>query len=350
MTSAHARAAGSASCLLTLLLGCTVSLPEIDAERFACVSDARDDDGLLPCPESHACVLERCRPRLDCQREDIDAQGCAPELDRCELLIGDETARVACVRGLQLETSTRTPTLLSDCACPDGTYCVGASAVGSVDEGIGPSLFVLTEASGPTLPLGRLGIEGEHSEARVCARACGSEVDCSAGHTCRPAVVLQEHLLSRETSTRSTVGVCMPDVLRTSSTARAQLDGEACYGAEACRSELGRTQGICQANPSTAPDHPSLPIDNTAWGVRRVLRTRYVPRPSTSFKDPGLGCVVHEECASQVCFDGRCALLCDPMQPEVCGGSGRLCRDRTVVRNFPGGGPSVEDRIFLCDR
>lgn len=332
---------------------CLTSLPEIEPERFACEGDTRAEDGLFPCPESHACVEGGCRPRLDCQRSAIGALGCEPDLDRCELILGQELARVGCMRGFQLETSTRPPGLLDTCACPDGTYCVGAAQLSAADgrEGErGPALFILTADSGPALPRGRLGIESERASARVCARACGSEADCSAGHTCRPAVVLQAHLLEVELSARSTVGVCMPELSREDVPAAEQLDPEACYGAESCRAALGRTEGICQAAPAFALDHPVLPLGASAWGERRVLRTRCVPRPSTSFKDPGLGCVTNEECSSQVCHQGRCALLCDPLSPEACGGSGRGCRDQPVVRPLPGGGPSIEDRLFLCDR
>lgn len=336
------------------LSACTVSLPEVDPTRFACEDDRRLDEGLFPCPETHACVEQSCQPRLDCQRPELDALGCAPDLDRCELVVGDQVARVACMRGLQFETSTRPPGLLDDCACPDGTYCTGVASRGTtpgpVEGPLGPSLFVFTEHSGPSLPAGVLDIERELEAARVCARACGSEADCPAGHTCRPAVVLQAHLLEVELSARSTVGVCMPDVLRTSSTATSQLDPEACYGPSACRAALGRTEGICQANPMAVPDHPVLPIGDAAWGVRRALRTHCVPRPSTSFKDPGLGCLEHEECTTQVCFDGRCALLCDPAEAGSCGGTGRLCRDRLIRRTLPAEGPTLEDRVFLCDR
>lgn len=337
----------------TLLGGafaCTVSLPDIEPERFACEGDARAEDGAFPCPESHACVDGECRPRLDCQRPTLGALGCEPDLDRCELLVGDELSRVGCMRGFQFETSTRPPGLLDTCACPDGTYCVGAARLaGGAGAAAGPALFVMTADSGPALPSGRLGIESERAALRVCARACGSEEDCSAGHTCRPAVVLQAQLLEVELSARSTVGVCMPDVSPGEVPAAEQLDPEACYGAEICRAALGRTEGICQANPSFALDHPVLPLGEAVWGTRRALRTHCVPRPSTSFKDPGLGCVIHEECSSQVCHLGRCALLCDPSRPGGCG-SGRPCREQRVTRALPAGGPSVEDRLFLCDR
>lgn len=336
--------------LLSLQAACIVSLPEVPAERFACEDDTRAEDGLFPCPETHACVEEACTPRLNCRRPALDAEGCEPELERCELIIQDQLARVGCLRGLQFETSTRPPGLLDTCACPDGTYCVGASHPGGVAEALAPALFVLTPDSGPSLPVGRFGIERELESARVCARACGSEADCSAGHTCRPAAVLQAQLLERETSSRSTVGVCMPDVLPETDDAELQLDPEACYDGEFCREAKGRTEGICQANPGSAPDHPELPIGEAGWGLRRVLRTHCVPRPSSSFKDPGLGCLVHEECSSQVCFQGRCAQLCDPHRAESCGGGGRGCRDRLIVRPLPAAGPTIEDRVFLCDR
>lgn len=326
---------------------CTTNLPEISPERFACDADTPFEDGTLQCPESHWCSSGACTPRLQCRDVNTGKAGCAPLDERCDLFSNGETAAAACRRGTHIVTSTVPIDPAGACTCADGTYC---TILAKPYAGEAYPLYVLPRGTAPSaLPTGRLGITGDDPVQRVCTRACATEADCPANHTCRAAAVVQASLQSEPPSSRGTIGVCYPDRLVATSTTVTvpQPDVQHCETQGDCLADKGRYAGSCQVGIVDVPDHPAAPAGSAAWGSRLALVARCVE--SMAGANPGVGCTASVECKSGVCLQTKCARLCDPREPVPCEG-GQLCRDFEVEREIPGSNTRVVDHIYVCDR
>ena len=337
-------------CIGAVLLGaaaCTADLPDVDPEQFACIDDSPLEDGIFQCPADFACRRELCVRRFGCFIEGEPLPGCEEFVNRCDLDLTDQTAAVRCEPGLHTTTSTL-PEDPVECLCPDGTHCTVLAAVPDGEGNAAYPLYVLPP--GVDLPVGQLGIETDGP--RTCTRACAAELDCPANHTCRAAAVVGPGLLEEPSSGRSTIGVCMPELLLTSTTsADGQVDRLACNSGFDCELERGRIDGACQVRVEQIPDHPNQPAGE-AWtsGRReaRALRGRCIGEPSISLIMDGMGCTESETCRSGVCFNRRCATVCDPAQ-EACS-----CRSFVVERvlraTMGGAETKIFDRLNLCAR
>ncbi len=253
---------------------------------------------------------------------------------RCDPVLNDLTTAVACLGGNQ--TITSTIPLDDACDCPDqgaGTplFCAHVP--------MGPSgtypLF-LTE-SGQALPTGQFGIREDVPEFRWCVRACASEADCPASHTCRPAPLVTEELRASPSS-RHTIGACYPNLLiPTSSTVeQPQPDAAACLNNEDCA-------GDCQYLIETVADHPVLPIGE-AWTDRRALVARCAPTTG-SLADPGRGCTRDADCKNGICEGGKCQRPCNPVFDKACD----QCLEIEVERTVPGRDLRVVDTVHICE-
>lgn len=321
------------------LAGCNSSLPDVAPESFACESDEVASDGALQCPESHWCADFSCTPRFACVEPSRSIPGCTRDVTRCDYALSEGIAAVSCKQG----TFTLTSTLPSDdvCSCPEGLFC--ATLAG---EGTGPvpeahPLFVLGAGGGVRALPPELGAERPLS--RTCVRPCGTELDCPAGHGCRPAVVLENSGIPQDG--RRTIGACYPHLLATTSTASEQADPLACRFEGDCTVAAGRFDGLCQAKVVVVPDHPTIPAGE-AWGTRYALVPRCVPDNQSNLTPDGRGCANDADCQSGVCEDSRCSRLCDPSEPAVCSFGGD-CVERLVDRILPNQ-EVVLDHVFIC--
>ncbi|MBI4815952.1 MAG: hypothetical protein HY791_06835 [Deltaproteobacteria bacterium] len=319
-----------ASTLLGSLCAC-VELPTVDPASFACVPEDVES-----CPSSHACVDESCFPRLGCFENDPTELGCDPSKNRCDLIVGETFARVACRSGTHLVDTSTAPIDREACSCLDGTVCATLATFSSDWP-----LYVLKPSAGPASEqLSSVGLTADLEETRWCVLPCGSERDCPGNHTCRAAAVVGT------TADRGTVGVCYPDRLpTTSSIASAQLDPLFCASNTDCSEELGRPAGRCRVEVVDVHDHPARPAGQ-AWGVHRALTSRCDESSGGGLKPAGAGCLDSADCISGACVNGRCAVLCDPDEPRSCGAP--ACRAATVTRKTAA--QPIEDEIFVCGR
>lgn len=325
--------------------GCNAQLPEVAPEAFSCDSDALAEDGLLQCPASHWCEEKSCTARMGCSAADADEAGCLTNVERCQLGAGGDVASVGCQRGLHTETSTA-PDDLTACECPDGTYCV-AYAEGVPHDPNAFPLFLLP--NGGPLAAGAFGITGDRVGLRVCTRVCSGELDCPAGHTCRAAAVVQPALQSNPTSSRHTVGVCYPQTIRTITATTAEFpvlpeqpEPQACMSPSGCP-VAGQ---ICQQQVTEIPDHPSVP-GGAAWPEGRFALVGRCVTNMVGLTPVGMGCTPDALCESGICHQMRCALLCDPLEHNACGGA-RQCLATRVSRARVGGEKRVWDTVWLC--
>lgn len=320
---------------LLVLAACSVELAPVAPERFACIEEAPASDGALPCPASHWCVEGACTPRLFCDVQDSGRRGCADEATRCEPVYTPFSSAVRCERGVH--TSTSALAVGTSCGCADGLHCV-AFAEGRASTAY--PLYVLPE--GGALPTGTLGITGEVDEWRMCARACSSEANCPAAHTCRLAAVLDDPLLGDPTSARFTVGVCFPEQVVTSTMAiESQPNPEACQAKSECTARDPRSG--CVYRVEDVADHPDAPM-GASWANRAIVgRCRTV---STGLAEPGIGCIAGQDCKSGLCVGGSCAQPCNPFGSSACATA--RCNPRPVERTRSDG-EEVVDTVFLCD-
>jgi hypothetical protein len=317
--------------LLLLLASCTTSIPDVEPAQFACEGDAPLASGDLPCPESHYCDDGRCRPRLDCAEE--GALGCnVAEQRRCNPVLSVLTSAVECSGGNHTVTSTIP--LDDQCSCPD--QGPGGTALFCAMMATGPAaaypLYLV--APGERLPIGMGGITGDVPEWRWCVRACGSELDCPASHTCRPANVVAPRL-----DARHTIGACYPNIVTATSTTVAvpQPDEDACLSNEDC-------PGDCQYNVEAVADHPVLPI-GSSW-ARKALVAR-CEEGTGGLVAPGGGCRFDAECRNGICDEaGRCRQPCDPVMDTACD----LCLSTLIGREIPGSDEVVLDYVHVCER
>jgi len=329
--------------VLLLLSACQADLPDIPPERFACTVRLRRSQ--LQCPQSHWCKDERCSPRLGCTEPLATEPACPDGVSRCEPELNGEVAAMSCEPGLYTLTST-TPIDPERCTCPEPFLCV-AFAEGPTRDREAYPLFVLPPGDAPvSLPSGSFGISGERTELRVCSRACSSELDCPAEHTCRAAAVIQSGLVDNPVSTRHTIGVCYPNRLMTvTASSAAQPDQSFCADIGDCGPFLGRPVGVCQAQTILIPDHPTVPA-GPAWGTRTAVIQRCVQQTG-GLIPPGRGCTRTDLCETGICFEFNCAILCNPEEIEPCTGN-RACFPATVERQAPGGQAPQPDLIHIC--
>ncbi|MBI2376297.1 MAG: hypothetical protein HYV07_20045 [Deltaproteobacteria bacterium] len=313
------------------LLAACIELPAVAPEGFACVKD--DQAG---CPESHACVDDACVPRLACFEADELELGCDPTRNRCDLLVGESFARVACKSGTHLVSTATTPKDPETCGCEDGAVCVTLARF----EPEWP-LYALTPSERSADERLRQAGLSEVAETRACVLPCGSERDCPGNHTCRATAVVGIE------GARGTVGTCYPDRLpTTSSVATAQLDPQHCDAAADCTHELGREVGRCRVDALVVGDHPDRPVGR-GWGDRLALTARCVSDSGAGLKEAGVGCLDSAQCRSGACVEGRCAILCSPWSSDPCPGQ-RQCTGELVERGTEA--EPIIDRIFVCGR
>ena len=322
---------------LLLASACSTEIPDVRPEAFACTSDGPDEGAESACPETHWCVNEtpgeptgRCTPRFGCEDPEALRPGCTDGLFRCEPVFGGHSSAVRCESGVHTSTSVRP--LDGECACPDGLHCVAFAETGLA----GYPLFVLPR--GARMPIGQLGVTGEIGDRRMCARACTSELDCSADHTCRPAAVVNGDLLA-DPSSRHTIAVCYPNRLVPTSTIVAfeQPDPTACRSAVECG------MGPCQFRAEIVADHATVPA-GPAWPRAHVaMISRCVGGRQDSLTEDGRACLESVQCRSGACFDGRCKTPCDPERPRC----NTRCQSRELTRDVAG--VTVYDHTFLCD-
>lgn len=331
------RAAGLPVAIFSVAVaGCDAALPEVDPTRFACVDDREIGDGKLPCPEAQFCFEQQCTDRWSCDDRTDGNPGCRPDTTRCEPIFNARTSAARCLSGVHTST-TVIPDPVESCDCPDGLHCVAFAA--GYDDGAYP-LFMLPE--GGPLPAAELGLAGERVERRRCVRACSSEINCPADHTCRPAVVVSEAVRLGVEPLRNTIGACYPNTLVDTSTTTPpeQPDPDACRQTADCE-EPNRG---CRARLSAVRDHPDPRFPaGAALGGNDALLTRCETAVSGQS-----ACAVGEEvnCASGVCFDGRCSVLCDPQDP-ITACQNNTCRPTRVTRTRPDGTVATDD-VFIC--
>lgn len=329
--------------LLLLFLGaCTTDIPDVEPAAFSCESDEPLASGELQCPKTHWCDDGTCRPRLGCSEEGKSAPGCDVAAQRrCDPVLNPLTSAVACAGGNQ--TITSTIPIDAACHCPDqgsaGTVLFCARYAEGPSGG-GYPLFLVP--AGEALPIGMFGITGEVEDWRVCVRACATEQDCPASHTCRPSVVVSDQLLASPDS-RHTIGACYPNLIvpTTTTTVIDQPDEDACLSDEDC-------PGDCQFNVEIVPDHPSLPIGPDGpggWKDRKALIGRCV-QGTGALAEPGTGCATDAECKNGLCHSGSCQQPCDPFQDSACD----VCLAEQVERVVPGGDEPVRDAVHICER
>lgn len=335
-----------ATFILLLCAACSAKVPDIDPTAFACVDDAPLADGSLPCPDTHWCSTDSCTPRLGCFIPNASRPGCDPErrcedfnqaefCKRCDVTVSGYVAAVSCGPGVHTTTSTR-PNDAETCECPDGTSCVAFT-----DAAAGDAYPLYLLPPGTPLPIGKLGIGEDHPDDRLCTRACSSELDCPAAHTCRAAAVVHQVLLDDPRSTRSTVGVCWPERLTSTSTVTPidQPDPFACYQHKDCSSG----SEPCRFRTLIVPDHPRVPA-GAAWGQRFAVISR-CSSESTGGRSADMGCTEDAECKSGLCASGRCAIPCNPQDLNICP-SNRACIDVQIIKVV--NGAMVEDRAQIC--
>jgi hypothetical protein len=340
--------------LFPALASCPGSLPIIDPAAFACASDHVLKSGDLPCPEADWCKDAQCTPRLGCNIPMAARQGCDPDRKcelmfmgcmRCNAKINVETDAVVCESGVHTSTSVH-PKDLAACTCPDGTYCAAIEA-GTPSDAY--PLYMLPQGGAQLVSsafMKSIAFTKEDPDWRMCVRACSSELDCSANHTCRAAPVVTDDLIAHPKSTRHTIGLCYPDrVVPTSSTATiAQPNPLACDDQFQC-AQRGET-GPCQYRVVAISDHPVVPA-GAAWGVHNAMIASCVGAGTgASLVADDLGCTKGAQCASGVCQSGRCAKPCDPRRAGSCPGS-RRCNDVLTSRDLPDG-TVLEDRVRVC--
>ncbi|MEE2904021.1 MAG: hypothetical protein VYC39_16970 [Myxococcota bacterium] len=330
--------------------GCFVSVPEVADDEFACVDDLPFDDGLLQCPQSHWCYEGSCKPRFGCSKPDADKAECELFVERCELSLTGTVSAVSCESGVHTVTSTR-PSEPDTCDCPDGTACVIFAEASGQSEQDAFELYLASTAGNFTLPAS-FG-SSERPGTRVCARGCSGELDCPAGHTCRPASVYSTDAPSDFTD-RNTISVCYPDnvITLTATTAEfPELPKEPIENV--CRSQAdcqnrNVTFDICQVRVAVIPDHPKNPAGERAWGEHFALISTCVQPISSGLTNVDKGCDTGSDCESGICHNGRCARLCDSRLFEPCPG-GRSCTDTQVSRPIKGEERKVRDRVWLCE-
>lgn len=325
------------------LAACTTELPAVDPTAFACTDDRPADDGLLQCPASHWCDEGGCAPRLGCLEPDSAVPGCRENVRRCDLVTSAEISAAACVSGLHTETSTPVADL-DGCPCPDGLHCVALAHVDTASSSRALPLYMFPTTLRPArLPAASLGAAGELAYGRMCVRACSSELDCPAGSTCRPTAVLEPSTLAGSDQGRHTIGACYPNVLATTSTPTDQPDPSICRARVDC-SAPGRLDSSCVVRIDPVDDHPTRPIGD-AWSERVAIIPHCVEAGGGSTPD-GIGCTEDSGCRSGICFERRCARLCDPALPESCALL-QTCNEVQIERPLSGG-RVLYDRINLC--
>lgn len=328
---------------------CFAEVPAIEDTAFSCVDDLATESGNLQCPESHWCYQGSCKPRLGCSVPNAERPECEEFVTRCELVVTGTVSAVSCEPGVHTVTSTK-PSTIDGCDCPDGTWCVAYDEALSNVEEESFGLFVLPgQQSFPDA----LGASKERRGLRVCARGCSGELDCTGGHTCRPAAVVTASLLSNPSETRNTIGVCYPDKIVTETATSAELPvlpleprPQVCLTQSDCRAREVAFE-LCQVRVAVIPDHPSVPAGSEAWGEHLALVSTCVTPISAGLTGVDKGCDNGSECESGICHNGRCARLCDATLPEPCPG-GRSCRNTQVSRPIRGDAQEVRDRIWLC--
>lgn len=312
-----------------LLLGgaaCLSDLPEVEPPAFACLDDAPLEGGELPCGPAHRCENEVCVPRLDCADQG-GGFGTCPDLTRCEVVSDAYLSSVQCLSGIHVATSTR-PSTPFNCSCPEGLICAaymnGPDLSGTA---FAPDLRVLP--SGGAAP----GVEVQ--ARRMCVRACSGEADCTAGHTCRPALVEGPGVSTTRGLERNTVGVCYPDVIpETSATSTVvQAISDICYDDGDCDAA---NLEACNYLEEPIADHPVAPIGE-GWQNRA-----YIPRCKVRRSRPP-SCTQDSNCASGICLGNRCRQPCDPRTPR-CAGSAECLEEELMD------GARLLDRIYLCER
>ncbi len=341
-----------------LSAACTTELPRIDPGQFACVDD-EPFDGNFPCDGADYCFEGACTPRLSCNLE-TGTPGCAgpadpslgvpdPNATRCEVAANEQTVSMQCTPGFHTVTSTR-PRDFASCDCavdperPEEESLLCAALAGDPVNG-GYPLYILPE--GGELPNAALGVPAEIVEARMCVRACSTDANCPASHTCRPAAVVDAGLLADPTDIRRVIAVCYPNILTpTSSTAEAyQPDPLACAKPQDCGEDNG--PDTCSLRLEDTLDHPYSPLGE-AWQNQRGFVGRCVNK--SGLVGAGIGCTpTTANCESGICFGGiggsRCAQICDPLDPPPgCG----VCRARTGRRVLPTG--DFLDLVHLCEQ
>jgi hypothetical protein len=322
---------------LLLLAACSVELPPVEPERFACESDAPAEDGTQQCPDDRTCFEAHCRPRLDCNVS-VERDGCKVDESACEAFDGPELAALRCSLGVITASVAIRPQPMSP-RCPTLMYEVAFASGPPMSR---YPLFVLPE--GIALPIGSYGITGEVEDWRRCAQACSSEANCPGGHTCRPAAMVD---VGGQTSSRHTIGVCYPNRLvatRTSTTIEEapEPDSNACRQDQDC-ARSGRS-GPCQAEVLPTEDHPTVP-GAPAWANKYSFFSRCT-NASSNLLEERIACDRNDSCRSGICLQ-RCARPCDPGRPgEGC--DSRSCVRRTAEKTLPGG-QVVRDQVFVCE-
>ncbi len=325
------------------LTACPSDLPNVDPNRFACLDDAPLADGERPCPDTHWCEEGICTPRFACTVIDEfggRVRSCGRDtLTRCEPAYNEENSVVRCEPGVHTSTSVRS--IDGACACGDGLHCVAFAQANSAPESY--PLVLLPEGGGlPSLT----GVLGEVAEWRVCARACSSEVDCPALHTCRSTVVASTQVLDGSGGSRHTIGVCYPDrLVPTSSTSTlAQPAPDQCLTNLECPGPL-----VCTFQNERVEDSPLVPAAQ-AWGQSRfALHGRCASGQGKA--GDNIGCAMApNSCQSGICLGSKCRTVCDPQRPIVCG-SGK-CVEQFATRTLMSEANetiTVTDRVFICE-
>lgn len=315
---------------VALSTACSFDLPNVPPERFACIEEAPAPDGLLPCPESHWCVEGDCLPRFSCDTEQTGRPGCTFASTRCEPVVTPYSSAVRCESGIHTSTSARASS--SACGCADGLHCVAFAAEGASTS---YPLYLLPE--GGALE----SVDAEVEDWRMCLRACSSEANCPANHTCRLAAVDDAAARASDERGRFTVGVCFPEEIVTSSVAlEMQPQPDACQASSEC--PAGTNQG-CVYSVETVADHPDVPAGE-AWDNAAIVGR--CDGFSSGLVEVGIGCLMGSNCKTGLCVNGRCALPCNPRTPLLCPTS--RCAAREVERNR-GNLPPVVDSVFVCD-
>lgn len=337
------------SLVMMVCTGCFSEVPEVRDDQFACVDDLPFESGGLQCPESHWCYEGSCKPRFGCSAADAERSECEPFVQRCELSLTGTVSAVSCESGVHTVTSTRPPEPES-CSCPDGTACVVfAETTGQADEDAF-ELYLARTQGDFALP-SDFGAS-ERAGTRVCARGCSGELDCPAGHTCRPASVYRADT-SNSFRDRNTISVCYPDNVITVTATTAEFPEIPKEPVEnVCRSQADCQDDnvsfdVCQVRVAIIPDHPKNPAGERAWGDHFALISTCIQPISSGLTNVDKGCDTGSECESGLCHNGRCARLCDSRLSEPCPG-GRSCRDTQVSRPIKGEDRKVRDRVWLC--